>query len=236
MALYSYVKRKHFPTRTIITVCSIIFIFSGISLLAWTLLPIVSFELFYAPRFGRLIAPIPNEIIKQTLGQEIAQVLGTSADFTRASVWFPRAAKIKTLNNTESSYTLSIPKLGIDNAQVLVGTEDLSKSLIQFIGPLPGNMGNPVIFGHSTIPWLYNPKDYKTIFSKLPDLKIGDIIFVSVDNITYRYSVVEMRVISPDNLSALEQNYDAPFITLITCVPPGTYLKRLAVKGRLITN
>jgi sortase A len=41
----------------------------------------------------------------------------------------------------------------------------------------PGEYGNIVIFGHSTLPQLYNPKDYKTIFTYLPSLEKKDHIF-----------------------------------------------------------
>lgn len=234
MALYSYVKVKHSRRKKIASLVSLILIFSGSSILIWVLYPILAFELFYSPKFVKLISPVSPEIIQQSQIFEYSQVLGTTnTDFTKASVWFPKAINIKLAVST-SSYNLSIPKLRINNATVMVGGEDLSKSLIHFTGPQPGNYGNPVIFGHSTIPWLYNPQDYKTIFSKLPDLERGDDIFITSDNITYRYQVIDMRVTSPDDLTVLEQNYDSAYITLVTCVPPGTYLKRLVVKGKLV--
>lgn len=234
MALYSYAKKHTAKKRKrIASFISLSLIISGITLLFWVLFPIISFELFYTPKFGKLIGPIPNENIVQTLGTEFSQVLGgTNVDYTKASVWFPKAVNIKLAVST-SSYTLSIPKLRIDGATVTVGGEDLSKSLIHFTGPLPGNYGNPVIFGHSTLPFLYNPKEYKTIFTKLPDLVKGDDIFVTTDNVTYRYKVYDMRVTSPDDLSVLEQYYDSSYLTLVTCVPPGTYLKRLIIKAKL---
>lgn len=235
MALYSYVKAKNSRRKKIAQIFSAVFIFFGTAIISWVLYPILSFELFYAPKFVKLIEPVPNDSNAQNVSNTLTQVLGTTTtDYTKASVWFPKAINIKLAVST-SSYTLSIPKLRIENANVVVGAEDLSKSLIHFTGPQPGDYGNPVIFGHSTIPWLYNPKDYKTIFSKLPDLQKGDKILVTSDNITYTYQVTDMRVTSPDDLSVLEQNYDASYITLVTCVPPGTYLKRLVVKGKLIT-
>ena len=235
MALYSYVKAKNSRRKKIAQIFSIVFIFSGMAIISWVTYPILSFELFYAPKFVKLISPIPSDVIAQNLNSEFSQVLGTSTtDYTKASVWFPKAINIK-LATTTSSYSLSIPKLRIENATVLVGAEDLSKSLIHFTGPQPGNYGTPVIFGHSTIPWLYNPKDYKTIFSKLPDLVKGDKILITSDNITYTYQVTDMRVTTPDDLSVLEQDYNSASIALVTCVPPGTYLKRLIIKGKLIT-
>jgi len=37
-----------------------------------------------------------------------------------------------------------------------------------------------------------------------------------------------------DKISVLEQKYDASYLTLVTCVPPGTYWKRLVVKAKLV--
>lgn len=232
MAIYSYTKKISSPTRGLIKIISIISIFTGCFILFWVLYPIVSFELFYAPKFGTLLRPIPNDVIKKAFSTELSQVLGTTADFTKASAWFPSASTTTQVTSL-SSYTLSIPKLHIDNATVSVGNDDLSRSLIHFTGPIPGNYGNPVIFGHSTIVWLYNPQDYKTIFSKLPELSRGDDILVTVDKVTYKYQVTDMRVTSAEDLSVLSQQYDDAYITLITCVPPGTYMKRLVVKGKL---
>jgi sortase A len=234
MAIYSYRKKVPSPTRKVIKILSIISIFTGCFILFWVLYPIVSFELYYAPKFGTLLRPIPNDVIKEAFSTELFQMLGTAADFTKASAWFPSAATTPQMASL-TTYTLSIPKLNIDNVTVTVGNDDLSRSLVHFTGPLPGNVGNPVIFGHSTIVWLYNPEDYKTIFTKLPELVRGDDILVTVDKITYKYQVTDMHVTSAEDLSVLTQEYDNAYITLITCVPPGTYMKRLIVKGKLVT-
>ncbi len=233
MAIYSYVKVRFSRARKIASVISIACIFTGLTILVWVLYPILSFEIFYAPKFTGIIRPIPDEIIKDTLASNLPAVLGSqTADLTRASTWFPKAVNLKIASST-TIYTLSIPKVGINNATVTVGGEDLTRSLIHFAGPLPGNYGNPVIFGHSTLLWFYNPKDYKTIFSKLPELKINDSFTVNLDDISYRYKIYEMKIVTPDDLSVLDQDYTSMNITLVTCVPPGTYLKRLVVRARL---
>ena len=233
MALYRYVKDKRKKLKKIVSRISVFLIISGLSLLTWIIYPIASFELEYAPKFGTIIKPVPNEPIKQVIRRDVNEVLAaTITDYTKASVWFPKATNIKPTTSFVS-YFLSIPKLKIERATVLIGTEDLSKSLIQYTGTLPGELGNPVIFGHSTLPFLYNPKNYTTIFTKLPTLDKGDEILVSIDNVTFKYNIIDMRITSPDDLSVLEQNYDDSYITLITCVPPGTYFKRLIIKARL---
>lgn len=243
MPIYTYVKVQPQPYRKAISAVSTLFVFAGLSLITWVAYPIVAFELFYAPRFISLIQPIPEMVISEAmenkiLGDSIAKnpnmVAEAGVDYTKASTWFPKAT-VQKLDSDVTAYTLSIPKLGIDNAQVRIGSEDLSKSLIHWGGSvLPGEYGNTIIFGHSTLIWLYNPKNYTSIFSKLPDLNRGDDIYFTVKNATYRYQVFDMRVVSPESLEVLEQKYDDAYVTLITCVPQGTYLKRLVVKARLV--
>jgi sortase A len=235
MALYSYEKhtKKH-SVRAYVRTGSFVLIFIGLCLLTWVLYPIVSFEIVYSSKFRNdLTSPLANNLFSSNLKEEVTHVLGVSdTDYTKASIWFPKATSVR-LARSDSAYTLSIPKIKVQNALVTVNSEDLSKSLIHFTGPLPGNYGNPVIFGHSTLPFLYDPKNYKTIFTKLPDLVRGDSVFVTSDNITYRYDIYDMKIVSPDDLTVLEQNYQDEDITLVTCVPPGTYFKRLVVRGRL---
>ena len=112
---------------------------------------------------------------------------------------------------------------------------DLKKSLIQYPQTaLPGQLGNAVIFGHSVLPQFFNPKSYWTIFSTLFKLKQGDEILLNYDNIQYRYLVEEMFEVQPSDLSVLEQRFDGRYLTLITCTPPGTYLRRLIVRARIV--
>lgn len=234
MPLYTYTKYPAAKRRRITPILSAICIFLGTSILLWILYPIVAFEFVYASKFETLMRPVPQEDVGQTLRVQFGSLLGASdTDYTKASVWFPQAVPSLYASSTDA-YTLSIPKLGIEYADVRIGSDDLDKSLIHFTGALPGKYGNPVIFGHSTIPWLYNPKNYTSIFTKLIDLDPGDEIRVTSDNVTYRYAVMSMKVVKPNDLSVLEQYTDDAYITLVTCVPPGTYLNRLIVKGKLI--
>ena len=58
---------------------------------------------------------------------------------------------------------------------------------------------------------------------------------ITYDGVAYRYVIYEMVVTDPNDLSVLEQRFDDSYITLVTCVPPGTYWKRLNVKAKLAT-
>jgi sortase A len=186
--------------------------------------------------------PIPRSEIVSSL-EKANSVLGSQnvfsnnlRDFTQANLWFPNKPQVSGQARSLSvgSYTLSIPKLNIKEANVIVGGNDLAKSLIHYLPQsLPGEYGNIAVFGHSTLPQLYNTKDYKTIFTQLPSLEKGDKIVLKMKNLDYEYEVYDMLVIDPDQISVLEQRNDAAYLTLITCVPPGTYWKRLVVRAKL---
>lgn len=200
------------------TAVSYLFILSGIVILFWALWPIVSFTLFTAPQFSGVISPVAD---------------AAAPDYTNPNVWFPTSPQKKVVSKV-TAYTLSIPKLKISDALVTISGDDLNKSLSHYGGTgLPGDYGTAVIFGHSVLPQFYNPASYKTIFSTLPTLKIGDEIFARFDGVQYRYVVYEMIVTESNDLAPLAQRFDDSYVTLITCVPPGTYWKRLNVRARL---
>jgi sortase A len=99
---------------------------------------------------------------------------------------------------------------------------------------MPGNLGNAVIFGHSVLPQFFNPHNYLTIFSTLHTLRPGDTIDIEADGASYTYKITEMYEAMPDDLSPLAQTYNGRYLTLITCTPPGTYLRRLIIKASII--
>ncbi len=200
---------------------------AGIFLIGWVVIPIFLFFIFNPITYQNLISPLPDS------GNE---VLGfTTIDYTKAQNWFPTQAQKKTIASVDG-YRISIPKLKIKDAYVTIGSDDLSKSLIHYGGTgLPGQYGTTVVFGHSILPQFFDPTNYKAIFSTLPTLKTGDEINVNYDGVSYTYVVEGSRVVKPDDVTGLEQRYDNSYLTLVTCVPPGTYLARLWVTARLKT-
>src|SRR3989344_1067832 len=209
----------------------------GLFLITWVSYPIVSSEILARTKFSNVVQPIPPT--PQTLGWEqvtkLADARGmvlSSSDPTRINSWLPRQQE--QVAKDGRTYFLSIPELRIHDARVIIGGDDLDESLIHYGGTgLPGDYGNPVIFGHSILPQFYDPTNYKAIFSLLHKLDKGDEIFLKYDGISYRYVIYSMRVTTPDDISILEQRYDAPYVTLITCFPSGTYWRRLEVRARL---
>ncbi|MFA6080869.1 MAG: sortase [Patescibacteria group bacterium] len=243
MALRVYLKKKHYTAkRKTVNFFSYIFLFAGAMLLFWSFYPIVSFTI-YSKLFlkNNINAPVSDQNMASSL-KDANSILGAFnifsnnlRDYTQASIWFPASPQLNQLSQlTVKEYTLSIPKLNIKKARVVVGGEDLTKSLVHYLPrSLPGEYGNVAIFGHSTLPQLYNPKDYKTIFTYLSSLEKGDKIFVNVGEFEYQYEVTTLFIVKPKDISVLEQKKDDSYLTLITCEPPGTWLERLVVTAKL---
>lgn len=245
MALYRYVKAPPVIPKVRRRHAGVSFVLIGLGsgVLIWALWPIASFLIASDSVFSKIITPVGESqtIISAQGLSPVAFAAGSSdglltppsGDFTNANAWYPTAPQ-KHVVTPVNTYTLSIPKLKIDNATVQVGGDDLDAGLVHYGGTgLPGQYGSAVIFGHSTLPQFFSPTNYRTIFSLLPTLKAGDDVTILYDGVQYTYSVYDMVVLDPTDLSGLEQQFDDSYITLVTCVPPGTYWKRLYVKAKL---
>lgn len=214
-----------------------VFFIAGLFLFSSAVVPVLQYQIEYSSKFGQILNPLSTQFYNQS-----GNVLGDQSltDYTQLSNWFitdnhtdPANGSLLT-NNPVTSYKISIPALKIQNAVVDVGSEDLKKSLIQYPQTaLPGQLGNGVIFGHSVLPQFFNSKSYLAIFATLYRLKPGDEIFIDYDNIHYKYLVEEMFEVAPTDLSVLEQRYDGRYLSLVTCSPPGTVLRRLVVKAQI---
>jgi len=201
----------------------------GIFLILFTVYPIIDYEYASRKRFPRLVSPLGEQgrsaIYSKPLG-----------NYKNLSNWSSEYKIVPLTEGGIEKYFLSIPVLRIKDAEVYVGGEDLSKSLIQYPGTArPGQYGNTVIFGHSVLPVFFNPKNYMSIFSTIPKLKNGDEIFVNIKDVLYKYKISEMFEVEPDSLDILDQKLNDSYLTLVTCVPPGHPLKprRLVVRARL---
>ena len=139
-------------------------------------------------------------------------------------------------NSTPLAEGLHIPRLGItapidyeveatDEPRLL---KQLESGTVHLLGTArPGEIGNSVVVGHSSnYPW--DRGNYKTIFAPLERLMIGDYIQLQRGSQRYVYQVSAKRVVQPTDLAVLGQTTQ-PQLTLITCTPIGTTLRRLIV-------
>lgn len=232
-----YYKGKKRNYRIFFKFGSIGVLIFGAVLFAYTFFPLLSWQIYFAPAFAsqKIQAPIPNQtVISPTnLGTLLENATrAINRDYTNAYNWYP-GAEVQKSNNV-ATYKISFPKIGVIDAEVSNKDTDLTRHMVQFNSDtLPGKDGNSVIFGHSTLPQLYNPKDYKTVLANAYKLEVGDEINTEVNGATHKYKIISITVVEPTDTSVLAQNFTDSFLTIITCTPPGTIWKRLIIKARI---
>lgn len=137
--------------------------------------------------------------------------------------------------------SLSIDALGIKNIRVKSNVESYSEDiyntvlkggLAHFKGtPVCGDGGNCFIYGHSAVQTYFqrHQNDPETIFTKLEDIEIGDIVEITRDGTIMKYKVKKIKVVDPTDFSVLEPVGTKETTTLMTCTPIGIGTHRLIV-------
>ncbi len=110
--------------------------------------------------------------------------------------------------------------------------DDLQDALKGGVVHYPGTpwfdqSGNVVLTGHSSYyPW--DPGRFKDVFALLHQLVEGDEIVVFHNQQKFKYVISKKEVVLPTEINVLGDSGDDR-LTLITCTPIGTNLKRLIV-------
>lgn len=137
-----------------------------------------------------------------------------------------------------------IPKINIE-APIVFDEPSVDEKAIQkalergvvhyAITPLPGELGNSVIVGHSSSNILNSGK-YKFAFLLLKSLESGDTFIVQNNGKRYVYKVYNKFVTNPKDVSVLgpPPKSKKAIMTLITCDPPGMSTNRLIIQGEQI--
>jgi len=98
----------------------------------------------------------------------------------------------------------------------------------------PDQDGNVFLFAHSTDAF-YNVAHYNAVFFLIGKLEKGDEIDIFYKDKRYKYEVIEKAVVSPDMLGQyVKEHTGGKTLTLQTCYPPGTTLKRLIVIAKQV--
>src|SRR3989344_4518175 len=101
------------------------------------------------------------------------------------------------------------------------GIEALDKELLKGAVRYPtsaklGEVGNVVLFGHSSYLPVVNNQVYKT-FNGIQKLVAGDVVIVYSSNTAYTYRVRSVAKESADNNTAIQLSMDDKVLTLVTC-------------------
>lgn len=194
--------------------------------------PLVKAELNY--RTDKILG------IKRTLSANIVTSSGAAGPSSFANV--STSENIITPVSTE--YGIVIEKINA-NARIVSNVDPsdektylaaLTQGVAEAQGSTPpGQPGNLYLFSHSTdAPW--NMIRFNAIFYLLKELEVGDRVVIFRGNIRFDYVVFDKNIVSPNDTSYLTNRYDTPVLTLQTCDPPGTLLRRLVVRAKLVSS
>jgi sortase A len=137
-------------------------------------------------------------------------------------------------------FDILIPKIGANSriiANVDAGNEQqyldaLKIGVAHAAGTAyPGEGGHVFLFAHST-DYFWNVGAYNAVFYLLNKLEKGDEVDLFYQGHRVVYKVIDKRIVDPSQVEFLTRKTNREFLTLQTCWPPGTTLKRLLVFAR----
>ncbi len=201
-------------------------LFFGVFMITQVVTPIVSYRLWEVKLSNEnkpLLSAIPTD----------SNVLGISVENNNNFPSFISRSN-RTTPAPYSDFYLTIPKINLEEVEVKVDSNVFDQYLALLPGTaLPGEQGNVFITGHSSAPLV--SKDIKAIFANLPDLKVDDTVYLTVGTNRYDYQIVSLKIVDPKDTSVINPPDDkGRYLTLMTCVPPGSYSKRLVILAKLI--
>lgn len=148
-----------------------------------------------------------------------------------------RKKEIKILTPTDTDFGIIIPKIAANSRvvpNVEAGDHDSYMEALK-IGVahakgtyFPGQEGNIYLFAHSTDNF-WNVGRYNAVFYLLKELEEGDEIDIYYQGVRHIYLVQEKQIVEPSEVSFLTIPTQTEQLTLQTCYPPGTTLKRLII-------
>jgi len=188
---------------------------------------------------------IQDEFAYYDPGKSYFENLSTNAgqlEYSGVFSYDPRTKSTKEIivnKSYDKNMFLTIEGIDIEKVQITPNVQSdkeevydqyLKYGLAHFKGtPLPGDGGNSFIYGHSAVLSFFNKHSDlpETIFTKLEDIEVGDIVVVEKDNNKIEYIVRNKKIVSPDDFSILRNQGDKETVTLMTCWPLGVGTKRL---------
>jgi len=152
--------------------------------------------------------------------------------------------RVKILKPQDPNFDIIVPKIGA-NARIIANVNPadekiylkaLKKGVAHSLGSaFPGQGGHIFLFAHST-DYIWNVGIYNAVFYLLYKLKTGDEINLFYKGQRYVYRVTGRKIVDPSRVEYLMAKSNKEFLTLQTCWPPGTTMKRLLVFAVRVRN
>lgn len=144
---------------------------------------------------------------------------------------------VEILTPVDPNFSIVIPKIGanaivqpnIDASNQKIYLDALNKGVAHTLGTaFPGEGGHIFLFAHST-DYFWNVSTYNAVFYLLYKLEKNDEVNLFYKGQRYVYKVIGQEVVDPSQVQYLTRKTNREFLTLQTCWPPGTTLKRLLI-------
>lgn len=141
----------------------------------------------------------------------------------------------------DKNFSVVIPKIGA-NAKVIENVDAFDPKQYQVAltkgvamasksaFPLMGK--NTFIFAHSSDNFI-NANNYNAVFYLLYKLDVDDKVYIVYRGKVLEYKVVEKSYVDSTSTSYMSADFGENTVTLMTCWPPGTTLKRLIIVAKL---
>lgn len=97
----------------------------------------------------------------------------------------------------------------------------------------PGESGNVFLFSHSGVDF-FEAARYNAVFYLIDKLVPGDEIILFYRKQKFTYQVTDKKTVSPESIEYLSGDQSKKTLTLMTCWPAGTTLKRLLVRAEQV--
>lgn len=142
----------------------------------------------------------------------------------------------------DKNFGIIIPKINA-NSKIIANVNPFDekiyqKALTQGVAhaqgsALPEEVGNVFLFSHSSMDW-YLANRYNSVFYLLNKLEKNDLIIIYYQNKKYLYQVSEKKIVPAEAIKYLYHKPAQRTLTLMTCWPPGTNLRRLIIIAKKI--
>jgi len=161
--------------------------------------------------------------------------------FVEVAIKKPKNSAVPATTPVDANFGIVIPKIGA-NARIIPGVDAYDSRIYQYAltkgvaqakgSSLPGQNGDLFVFAHSSVNF-YDALRYNSIFYLLTKLEKNDPVYVFYQKKKYTYTVTGKQITDPEKVFISGQTAGTQTITLMTCWPPGTSIKRLLVFGKL---
>ena len=193
---------------------------------------LISVSLFI---LGKIFFPVVREELKYSFSSQAQDISVVSQKELKEENNQKSAGGI--IVPVDEEFGIVIPKI-LANAKVIAEVNPWDARVYQGAltegvahaqgSALPGEIGNIFIFAHSGAD-LVEANRYNAVFYLLYKLAIDDEIYLFYKGNKYIYRVKEKKTVGAQDVSYLKDKGRDEKLTLMTCWPPGTTMKRLIV-------